>query len=68
MDETEQHKKNLSMLNEANTIQDKTLEALQRAQRDAAETEGLGIETLQELSKQGDQMVTSSCNMIPLLP
>ncbi len=57
--ETEQQKKNLSMLKEADSIQDKTLEALQRAQRDAAETEELGIETLQELSKQGDQMVTN---------
>lgn len=50
--------KNLSMLNESDTIQNKTLEALQRAQRDACETEELGIATLQELGKQGDQMVT----------
>jgi len=56
--EKEQQQKNLSMLKEADSIQDKTLEALQRAQRDAAETEGLGIETLQELGKQGDQMDT----------
>jgi hypothetical protein len=48
---------NMQMLNEASQVQDKTKEAIVRMQRQAAETEQLAITTLEELRKQGAQMV-----------
>lgn len=56
MNVSEEHKKNLALLSEADKLQDKTLQALQRAQRDASRTEELGVDTLEELRKQGNQM------------
>lgn len=48
---------NLKKLKEADHIQDKTLDALTRAQRQAAEAEELGAQTIDELRRQGQQMV-----------
>lgn len=56
----DQKKENLKKLKEADNIQDKTLAALARAERDAAETEQLGADTFDELARQGDQMVRRS--------
>lgn len=39
-------------------IQSKTKEAIWRIQQQTAEAEGVGNETLQELRRQGQQMVT----------
>lgn len=55
---SKQEKENLKTLREADAIQDKTLAALDRAQRQATETEHIGAETFDELNKQGDQMVS----------
>ena len=49
---------NMKKLKEADQIQDKTLEALTRAQRQAAEAEELGAQTIDELRRQGQQMVS----------
>lgn len=49
---------NMKKLKEADHIQDKTLEALTRAQRQAAEAEELGAQTIDELRRQGQQMVS----------
>jgi hypothetical protein len=49
---------NLQMLNEASEIQDKTKETIFRIQRQAAETEQVGAQTLEELRRQGAQMVS----------
>lgn len=49
---------NMKKLKEADRIQDKTLESLTRAQRQAAEAEELGAQTIDELRRQGQQMVT----------
>ncbi len=48
---------NLKKLAEASEIQDKTKEAVERIQRNAAEAEGLAVQTLEELRRQGQQMV-----------
>lgn len=48
---------NLKKLNEAAQLQDKTKEAIWRIQRQAAEAEELGTQTLDELRRQGQQMV-----------
>jgi hypothetical protein len=48
---------NLQKLSEANEIQDKTKEAIWRIQKQTAEAEELGTQTLEELRKQGQQMV-----------
>ena len=48
---------NLKKLQEANQIQDKTKEAIWRIQKQAAEAEELGAQTLDELRRQGQQMV-----------
>ena len=40
-------------------IQNKTKEAIWRIQQQAAATEGIGNETLQELRRQGNQMVNN---------
>ncbi len=48
----------MKKLKEADRIQDKTLEALTRAQRQAAEAEELGAQTIDELRRQGQQMVS----------
>ena len=47
---------NLKKLKEADKIQDKTKEAIWRIQRQAAEAEELGTQTLDELRRQGQQM------------
>ncbi len=49
---------NLKMLNEASQIQAQTKEAIWRIQKQAAEAEGLGVQTLEELRRQGQQMVS----------
>jgi hypothetical protein len=48
---------NMKKLKEADKIQDKTKEAIWRIQRQAAEAEELGAQTLDELRRQGQQMV-----------
>ena len=48
---------NMKMLNEAADTQNKTKEAIWRIQRQAAEAEDLGSKTLEELRRQGQQMV-----------
>jgi hypothetical protein len=50
---------NLKMLNEAAEVQNKTKDAIWRIQRQAEEAEGLGTQTLEELRRQGQQMVRS---------
>lgn len=47
---------NQKMLEETNEIQDKTKETIYRIQRQAAEAEELGTETIEELRRQGTQM------------
>lgn len=47
----------MKKLKEADKIQDKTQEAIWRIQRQAAEAEELGTQTLDELRRQGQQMV-----------
>eukprot|EP01034_Spumella_vulgaris_P027559 gene27559-34298_t len=47
---------NLQKLREADEIQGKTKEAIFRIQKQAAEAEGLGVQTLEELRRQGQQM------------
>lgn len=51
---------NLKKLKEADKIQDKTKEAIWRIQRQAAEAEELGTQTLDELRRQGNQMVSAA--------
>lgn len=48
---------NLQKLKEADEIQDKTKEAVLRIQRQAVATEEIAITSLDELRKQGQQMV-----------
>lgn len=48
---------NLKTLQKADKVQDKTQEAIWRIQKQAAEAEGLGVQTLDELRRQGQQMV-----------
>jgi hypothetical protein len=48
---------NLKKLKEADDIQDKTQDAIWRIQRQAVEAEDLGGQTLDELRRQGQQMV-----------
>jgi hypothetical protein len=50
---------NLKKLKEADKVQEKTKEAIWRIQRQAAEAEELGTQTLDELRRQGQQMVCS---------
>jgi hypothetical protein len=51
---------NMKMLRETNDVQDKTKEAIWRIQRQAAEAEDMGGKTLEELRRQGQQMVNLS--------
>lgn len=53
----DQREANLSMLKDATEIQDKTKQSIFRIQRQAAETEAIGNQTLEELRRQGNQMV-----------
>lgn len=46
----------MAKLQEADELQDKTKDAIWRIQRQAAEAEGLGTQTLDELRRQGQQM------------
>lgn len=48
---------NMKMLNEASDVQSKTKEAIWRIQKQAAEAEDVGAKTLEELRRQGQQMV-----------
>lgn len=48
---------NLKKLREAEDLQEKTKDSLMRSQRMAEEAEGLGAQTLDELRRQGEQMV-----------
>ena len=48
---------NVKKLKEANAIQDRTEAAISRIQRQTAEVEELGAQTLDELRRQGQQMV-----------
>jgi hypothetical protein len=48
---------NMQMLQDTNQVQDKTKEAIWRIQRQAAEAEEIGGKTLEELRRQGQQMV-----------
>ena len=50
---------NQKMLSEANDVQNKTKDAIWRIQRQAEEAEGMGTQTLEELRRQGQQMVRS---------
>ncbi len=49
---------NQKMLQQTNEVQDKTKEAIWRIQRQAAEAEQIGTKTLDELRRQGQQMVS----------
>ena len=49
---------NLKMLAEADDIQQKTKDTIFRIQQQAAETEELGTATLDQLRRQGAQMVS----------
>ena len=51
---------NMRMLDDTNQVQDKTKEAIWRIQRQAAEAEEIGGKTLEELRRQGQQMVSDS--------
>jgi hypothetical protein len=53
---------NLKMLAETSEVQDKTKEAIWRMNRQAAEAEELGTHTLEELRRQGNQMVYALCD------
>lgn len=48
---------NMKTLSEAADVQEKTKETIFRIQRTAAETEAIGAQTLDELRRQGAQMV-----------
>jgi hypothetical protein len=48
---------NLNMLAEAHDTQDKTKEAIWRIQKQTNEAEEIGNQTLEELRRQGQQMV-----------
>ena len=48
---------NEKKLKEVDKIQDKTQDAILRIQRQTAEAEELGAQTLDELRRQGEQMV-----------
>lgn len=48
---------NIKKLNEAAEIQNKTKETIFRIQKQAAEAETLGNQTLEELRRQGQQIV-----------
>lgn len=48
---------NLEKLNETAQVQNQTKEAIWRIQRQAAEAEEIGNQTLDELRRQGQQMV-----------
>jgi len=47
---------NMKMISEADDLQAKTKESIARIKQQAAETEGLGSQTLEELRRQGTQM------------
>lgn len=47
----------MKKLREAEDLQEKTKDSLMRSQRMAEEAEGLGAQTLDELRRQGEQMV-----------
>lgn len=51
---------NMKALSETADIQEKTKETIFRIQRTAAETEAIGAQTLDELRRQGAQMVSVS--------
>lgn len=53
----DQREANLAMLKDTSEIQDKTKQSIFRIQRQAAETEAIGNQNLEELRRQGNQMV-----------
>lgn len=57
---------NMKALSETADVQEKTKETIFRIQRTAAETEAIGAQTLEELRRQGAQMV--SFMPVQLLP
>lgn len=58
---------NLKKLREAEDLQEKTKDSLMRSQRMAEEAEGLGAQTLDELRRQGEQMVIYLLPMYQML-
>ncbi len=48
---------NMNKLRDAEELQGKTKDSIARSQRMAEEAEGLGAQTLDELRRQGEQMV-----------
>ncbi len=50
---------NLQKLQEASDLQDKTKESVFRIQKNLQETETVGAATLEELRRQGQQMVST---------
>ncbi len=58
---------NLQKLKEADEIQDKTKEAIARIHRQAAATEEMAITSLEELRKQGVQMVRADLSQFPVI-
>lgn len=54
---------NRKMTQQTHEVQDKTKEAIWRIQRQAAEAEQIGAKTLEELHRQGQQMVGYLCEI-----
>lgn len=57
----------MKKLREAEDLQEKTKDSLMRSQRMAEEAEGLGAQTLDELRRQGEQMVIYLLPMYQML-
>ena len=57
MDAASRRAANKTVLEETTQVQDQTKEAIWRIQRQAAQAEELGQETIQEMRRQGNQMV-----------
>lgn len=65
MAEFDRRDQNLKTLNEADELQNKTIEALNRINKNAIESETVAGETIEELRRQANQIV-SSLNMFTL--
>lgn len=59
----DQREANLRTLREADDIQQKTKESVFRIQKQVNETQDLGNLTLEQLRKQGAQMVRNYCKL-----
>ena len=55
---TDRKEANLKMLNETSDIQNKTKETVFRIQKQVEETQELGVATIEQLRRQGAQMVS----------